>query len=388
MAITQKLQVPLLDLKREVAQLRGELLQAIENVLEHCQFIRGPEVSAFEEEFGRWLGVENVVGCASGTDALQVAIMALGLPRGAEIITTPYTFVATVEVIVLLGYRPVFVDVEPDTLCISAQEVRAAITENTVAVIPVHLFGHCAPMEELLAVAQRHSLHIIEDTAQATGTVYIFGDGRQKKAGSIGTFGCFSFFPSKNLGCYGDGGAVVTSAHQLAQVVRSIVNHGATPTDRYYYERIGVNSRLDTLQAALLRVKLAHLDEWINKRQRIAELYNQAFEDLEQVRIPVRKHYSTHTYHQYVIRVPGAVRDRLRDYLTAQGISTAIYYPKPLHLFEPYAIFGYREGQFPNAEQAARECLALPMSPFLGEEEVLYVAGKVREFFKSKAAVA
>lgn len=387
METAQRRQIPLLDLRREIAQLREELLVAIERVFEHSQFIRGPEVSVFEVEFGRWLGVEHVVGCASGTDALQLALMALDLPKGSEIITTPYTFVATAEVIVLLGHKPVFVDIDPDTLCISVGAVASAISDRTVAVIPVHLFGHCAHMEELLAVAERHSLYVVEDTAQATGSMYVFSDGRRQKAGTLGTFGCFSFFPSKNLGCYGDGGAVVTREEELAQAVRSIANHGSTPTDRYSYERIGVNSRLDTLQAAILRVKLNRLDEWIARRQRVAELYNEALEGLEEVKTPVCKPYSTHTYHQYVIRVPAERRDELRHYLQAHGIATAVYYPKPLHLFEPYRAFGYREGQFPNAERAARECLALPVDPFLEEDEVLYVAEKVREFFRGKGGL-
>ena len=319
----------MVDLKTQYLRLKTDIDNAVNGVFESAALIKGPEVRLFEEELQRYLGVKHVISCGNGTDALQIALMSLGLKPGDEVITTGFTFIATVEVVELLGLKLVIVDVDPDTYNISIKEVEKAITPHTKAIVPVHLFGQCADMEPLMALAARHDIAVIEDTAQATGAEYIFSDGKVKKAGTIGKIGCTSFFPSKNLACCGDGGALFTNDDTLAATIRSITNHGMRV--RYYHDNIGVNSRLDTLQAAILRVKLRHLDEFNEARNRAAAFYDSAFSQVEAIRTPARSKQSTHIFHQYTLRVPAKDRDALKEHLENEGVSAMIYYPVPHH---------------------------------------------------------
>ncbi|MBG0860696.1 MAG: DegT/DnrJ/EryC1/StrS family aminotransferase [Bacteroidales bacterium] len=375
-------EIQMVDLQVQYVKLASEIDEAIGSVLKSTAFIRGPEVRLFEEELQKYMNVPYVISCANGTDALQIAMMALGLKPGDEVITTNFTFIATVEVVALLGLKLVLVDPDPHTYNISVDRIRKAITPRTRAIVPVHLFGQCADMESIMKLALKHNLYVIEDAAQATGTDYIFPNGIYRKAGTIGTIGTTSFFPSKNLGCYGDGGALYTIDESLAKKVRSIANHGMKA--RYQYIDIGVNSRLDTLQAAILRVKLRHLDEFNSARKAVADFYDEAFSGCNSVIVPERVKYSSHIFHQYTLRIKNNKRDALKSYLESKKIPAMIYYPGPLHLQEAYRYLGYSENDFPVTSQLCKEVLSLPMHPDMEQEQLDYIAVNVLNFFEDQ----
>lgn len=374
--------IQMVDLLRQYEEIQSEIDQAILSTIRTTAFINGPEVKSFQKELEDYLQVNHVIPCANGTDALQVAMMALNLQPGDEVITASFTYVATAEVIALLKLKPVLVDVDPDTFCIDTEEIRKAITPKTKAIVPVHLFGQCADMEEILSIAKEHNLFVIEDTAQAIGAEYTFSDGTVKKAGTMGTFGCTSFFPSKNLGCYGDGGAIFTNDEELAKKTRMIANHGQRV--QYYHDEIGVNSRLDSIQAAILRCKLPHLDTYNKKRLDVALFYNAAFGELENVITPCIDSQSSHVFHQYTLRLKGINREELRSYLAEKEIPAMIYYPVPLHLQKAYSDERYEEGQFPVTEELCKEVLSLPMSPNLDPEQLNYITHHFKAFITSK----
>jgi len=371
--------IEMVDLRSQYERLKADIDSAIAGVISSTAFIKGPDVRLFEEELQRYLGVRNVIACANGTDALQIAMMALGLKPGDEVITTNFTFIATVEVIELLGLKVVLVDPDPGTFNISAQAIEKVITPRTRAIVPVHLFGQCADMEPVMELAGRYGLHVIEDAAQATGAEYRFSDGTTKKAGTMGIIGCTSFFPSKNLGCYGDGGALFTDNDELAVFIRSITNHGMKV--RYYHDTIGVNSRLDTMQAAVLRVKLRHLDAFNEARQKAAAHYDRELSDVHGINVPLRADNSTHIFHQYTLRVGGNERNRLRECLENEGIPSMIYYPVPLHMQKAYAHLGYGADDFPVTTRLTGEVLSLPMHTELNNEQLEYITGCIRSKF-------
>ncbi len=371
--------IEMVDLRTQYERLKADIDSAISDVISSTAFIKGPDVRLFEEELQRYLGVRNVIACANGTDALQIAMMALGLRPGDEVITTNFTFIATVEVVELLGLKLVLVDPDPHTFNISVEATEMAITPRTRAIVPVHLFGQCADMEPLLEMARRHGIHVIEDVAQATGAGYRFSDGTVKKAGTMGITGCTSFFPSKNLGCYGDGGALFTDDDGLAEQIRSITNHGMKV--RYYHDTIGVNSRLDTIQAAVLRVKLRHLDAFNQARQKAAAHYDRELSDVPGIHTPVRAAYSSHIFHQYTLRIDGGERNRLRECLENEGVPSMIYYPVPLHMQKAYAHLGYRADDFPVTTRLTGEVLSLPMHTELDDEQLAYITGCIRSKF-------
>jgi len=371
--------IEMVDLKVQYEKMGGEIDNAIKEVLLSTKFIKGPQVAKFEGELKEYLGVNHVVSCGNGTDALQIALMALGLKEGDEVITTNFTFIATAEVVALLGLKPVFVDVDPLNYNISVDAVRKAVTPRTKAIIPVHLFGQCAPMEDLLEIAEGHNLFIIEDAAQAMGTDYLFANGSVKKAGTIGHIGTTSFFPSKNLSCCGDGGAMLTNDESLANEMRSIANHGSTV--KYYNDKVGVNSRLDTLQAAILSVKLKYLEEHNRARKEVADFYDNAFREIKEVIIPEREKYSTHTFHQYTIRVKDGKRDSLQKYLKDAAIPSMVYYPVTMHSQKAYNYLGYHETDFPVSSALCKEVLSLPIHPEMDEEQLEYIAATLLKYF-------
>jgi dTDP-4-amino-4,6-dideoxygalactose transaminase len=373
------MKVPLLDLHAEYESVRAETLRAVERVLESQQFILGPEVAALEEEIARYCGARFAVGCASGSDALLLALMALDIGAGDEVITTPYSFFATASAITRLGARPVFVDIEPGTYNLNVSRIEEAVTPRTRAIMPVHLYGQPAEMRALMEIGRRHNLAIVEDAAQAIGA-----EDNSVRAGSIGAMGCFSFYPTKNLGGAGDGGLVTTNDEQLAERLRILRAHGMEP--KYFHKEVGINSRLDSLQAAILRVKLPHLDEWSDARKRNADRYRELFRDAglaEEVGLPLERPDVRHIYNQFVIRVDGERRNALREHLKDDEIGTEIYYPVPLHLQECFAELDYRRGEFPESEKAARETLALPVYPALTLEQQRHVVESIERFFHS-----
>jgi len=375
MSMTTKatMSVPLLDLKAQYADLKNEIDDAVRRVMESTRFIGGPEISGLEDEVARYSQCSNAVACASGTDALLVAMWALGIGPGDEVITSAYSFFASAGTIANNGATPVFVDIDPRTYNIDVHKIEAAITPRTKAIMPVHLFGQCADMTAVHALAERRKLWVIEDAAQAIGSEW---EGR--RAGSMGDFGSFSFFPSKNLGGAGDGGMMVSNNAEYADRARLLCNHGARP--KYYHAIIGTNSRLDALQAAILRVKLKHLDRWSEKRAQNAKLYDSLFEG-SRIGRPFRDARSRHIYNQYVVRHER--RDELKKHLDERGIGNEVYYPVALHRQQCFAPLGYREGDMPQSEAAAKETLALPIYPELTEEQIRHVAATVREFADS-----
>jgi len=375
-------EIQMCDLKAQYEKLRTEIDAAIKSVLSSTAFIKGPEVKLFEEDLQKYLNAGYVISCANGTDALQIAMMALGLNPGDEVITTNFTFVSTVEVVALLGLKLVLVDPDPRTYNISIEGIRNAISPRTKAIVPVHLFGQCADMEEIMTLAKKHSLFVIEDAAQATGTDYFFSDGTSKKAGTIGDIGTTSFFPSKNLACYGDGGAMFTNDDLLAKKMKSIANHGQKV--KYHHDYIGVNSRLDTIQAAILKVKLKHLSQFNSARRSVADFYDKAFAGCSHFIIPERVRYSSHIFHQYTIRVKEGKRNALKDYLESKGIPAIIYYPGPLHFQEAYRFLGYREDDFPVTTALCKEVLSLPMHPDMEQDQLDYIVFNVLRFFEKQ----
>jgi len=371
------MKVPLLDLTEQNASLRPEIEAALGRVLDTNAFILGGEVKELEKELADYCGTKHAIGCASGSDALLLALMAVGVEPGDEVITTPYSFFATVSAVTRLGAKPVFVDIEPDTYNLDVSQVRGVISERTKAIQPVHLYGQCADMRALNSVAGALGVPVVEDAAQAIGA-----DEDGKRAGAMSDIGCFSFYPSKNLGGMGDGGFMSTNDDELARKLSALRVHGSE--ERYYHKWVGLNSRLDGFQGAVLRVKLPHLDAWSDKRKANADRYRHLFTDAgltEEVGLPIERANCRHIYNQFVVRVPGR-RDELKQFLMENEIGTDIYYPVPLHLQECFAYLGYREGEFPESERAARESLALPIYPELREEHQRYVVEKVREFFK------
>ncbi len=372
----------MVDLKAQYEKIGAEVDAAIKSVLNSTAFIKGPEVNLFEEELRKYLDVRNVIPCANGTDALQIAMMSLNLKPGDEVITTNFTFIATVEVVALLGLKLVLVEPDPVTYNISVEAIRKAITPWTKAIVPVHLFGQCADMDGIMRLATKYNLFVIEDAAQATGADYTFPDGTIRKAGTIGTIGTTSFFPSKNLGCYGDGGAIFTNDDDLAKRLRSIANHGMK--ERYHYSDIGINSRLDTIQAAILNVKLKYLDLFNEARRAFAGYYDESFSGCTSIVIPERVPYSSHIFHQYTIRVRNSKRDALRDFLGKAGIPSMIYYPGPLHTQEAYRFLGYRESDFPVTSELCSEVLSLPMHPDMEQDQLDYIVLNVLKFFEKQ----
>jgi dTDP-4-amino-4,6-dideoxygalactose transaminase len=370
--------IQMVDLKGQYLKIKDEVDQGIMEVIDSTAFIKGPAVQRFQKHLEEYLDVKHVIPCGNGTDALQVAMMALGLKPGDEVITTSFTFIATAEVIALLGLTPVLVDVNPDTYNINPDSVRKAITDKTKAIVPVHLFGQSAPMEEILEIAKEYNLYVIEDNAQAIGADYIFNDGSRKKTGTIGDVGCTSFFPSKNLGAYGDGGAVFTNDDALAEQLRAIVNHGMKV--RYYHDYVGVNSRLDSIQAAILDVKLKHLDDYCDARRRAADYYDRAFAQHPKLKTPLRYDKSTHVFHQYTLVTTEVDRDALKAFLAEKGIPMMVYYPVPLHMQKAYQDPRYKEGDFPVTEDLAKRVISLPMHTELTEEQLAYITSGVLEF--------
>jgi len=375
-------ELQMVDLRSQYDRIGAEIDEAIRSVLKSAAFIKGPEVNFFEEELQKYLGVRHVIACANGTDALQIAMMALGLQPGDEVITTNFTFIATVEVIALLGLKPILVEPEEDSFNISAAEIIKAITPRTKAIVPVHLFGQCAPMKEITKIAREHNLFIIEDAAQATGAVYLFSDGSTKKAGTIGDIGTTSFFPSKNLGCYGDGGALFTDNDNLASKIRSISNHGMKV--RYYHDDIGVNSRLDTIQAAILRVKLRYLDSFNKQRLEVADFYDKAVAGCQDIIIPERKKYSSHIFHQYTLKIRNNRRNSLKEYLEKNNIPSMVYYPVPLSVQKAFSFMGYKTGDFPVTERLCNAVISLPMHPDLDREQLEYIGDGILKFFEKQ----
>jgi len=373
-------EIQMVDLKTQYEKIRNEIDNAISSVINSTAFIKGPEVKLFEEELQAYLGVKHVISCANGTDALQISMMSLGLKPGDEVITTDFTFIATVEAIALLGLKPVIVDPDQGNYNISITEIQRAITPKTRAIVPVHLFGQCADMEGIMEIARIHNLLVIEDAAQATGSDYFFSGGKVKKAGTIGNAGTTSFFPSKNLGCYGDGGAVYTNDDDLALKLRSIANHGMKI--RYHYNDIGVNSRLDTLQAAILRVKLKYLDRYNSARKAVADYYDKAFAGCSGITIPEREKYSSHIFHQYTIRIKNGMRGDLIKYLDEHKIPSMIYYPAPLHLQEAYRYLGYKESDFPVSATLCKEVLSLPVHTEMEQDQLEFITQKILSFFE------
>lgn len=366
--------IPLLDLQAQLQTIRGEIREAIDRVLDSGVYIMGPEVKAFEEEVAKYVGVKHAIGVANGTDALLLALDAAGIGPGDEVITTPFTFFATAETVSQLGATPVFVDIDPKTYNIDVEQVKQKINEKTKAIIPVHIFGQPANMDELMALAEEHGLFVLEDAAQAMGSEY-----KGRKAGSLGHAATYSFFPTKNLGGYGDGGMVVTNDDELAQKIRILRLHGSNP--KYYHSMIGYNSRLDALQAAMLRIKLRYLDQWNDGRRQKAALYNELLKDTPVV-TPYAKEDLRHIYHLYIIQADD--RDELMEYLKEHGISTGVYYPVPLHQQDVYKPLGYKEGSLPISEYMSKRTFALPLYAELDDETIHYIVDTIKNYYANK----
>lgn len=367
--------IQMVDLQTQYQHIKADIDRGIQEVIDSAAFVKGQKVTDFQTRLESYTGAKHVITVGNGTDALQIALMGLGLQKGDEVITPTFTFIATAEVVALLGLTPVVVDVDWETMNMSAEAVRRAITPRTKAIVPVHLFGQCANMQEIMAIAHEHRLFVVEDACQAIGAKYTFADGTTKQAGTIGDIGCTSFFPSKNLGCYGDGGAIFTDNDELAARMRAIANHGMVV--RYHHDMIGVNSRLDSIQAAVLDAKLPHLDEYIASRRRAAAYYDKAFAGDEHILIPGREPQSSHVYHQYTLRLQGGDRGAVREGLQAKGIPAMIYYPVPLHLQKAYQDPRYQAGDFPVAERLASCVLSLPMHTELDDEQLEYITTNV-----------
>lgn len=370
--------IQMVDLQSQYQSIKEKVNNSISEILDTSAFINGPHVHAFQKELEDYLNVKHVIPCANGTDALQIAMMGLGLKPGDEVITADFTFAATVEVIALLQLTPVLVDVDPDTFNIDPEAIKKAITAKTKAIVPVHLFGQCADMDTIMEIANEHNLYVIEDNAQAIGSTYTFKDGSKVKAGAIGHVAATSFFPSKNLGCYGDGGAIYTNNDDLAHTIRGIVNHGMY--ERYHHDVVGVNSRLDSIQAAVLRAKLPFLDNYNEARSKSAASYDKALSKQDNIIIPYRNESSTHVFHQYTLRITNGKRDGLVKYLAEHNIPSGVYYPIPLHSQKAYADERYIESDFPVTNLLVKEVISLPMHTELDEEQINFITAKVIEF--------
>ncbi len=371
--------IQMVDLKGQYEGIKDEVNSSMQEILETTAFINGPQVHAFQSELEDYLGVKHVIPCANGTDALQIAMMGLGLKPGDEVITADFTFAATVEVIALLQLTPVLVDVDPETFNIDTEAIKKAITPKTKAIVPVHLFGQTAAMDEIMAIAKEHDLYVIEDNAQAIGANYHSENGELKKAGAIGDVAATSFFPSKNLGCYGDGGAIFTNNDDLAHTIRGIVNHGMY--ERYHHDVVGVNSRLDSFQAGVLRAKLPNLDRYNAKRQQAANKYSEALKDVKGLETPVLAgEQDTHVYHQYTLKIKDGKRDALAKHLQEKEIPFGIYYPIPLHKQKAYLDARYDEADFPVTNQLVKEVISLPMHTELEDEQIEYISETIINF--------
>ncbi|RYZ45340.1 MAG: DegT/DnrJ/EryC1/StrS family aminotransferase [Sphingobacteriales bacterium] len=373
-------QIQMVDLKRQYAHIKTEVDAAIQNVIDTTAFIGGPEVNQFATELATYLGVKHVIPCANGTDALQIALMALGLQPGDEVITPSFTYVATVEVVALLRLQPVFVDVNEDSFTMDTESLRNAITDKTKAIIPVHLYGQCANMEEILAIAAEKGIPVIEDNAQAIGGDYTFSDGRKARTGTMGTIGTTSFFPSKNLGCYGDGGAIFTNDDKLAEDMKMIANHGQKV--RYYHEMVGCNSRLDAIQAAVLRIKLRRLDQYCDARRKVADYYDKAFAGHPNIETPFRDANNKHVFHQYTLKLKGVNRDALHDALAARNVPSMIYYPVPCHKQNMFKAMGGSEFHLPVTDSLQDRVISLPIHTELTEEELQFISNHFLEAIK------
>lgn len=370
--------IKMVDLQGQYLRIKNEIDTAINEVLMSTAFIQGPQVKRFADALSNYNHGMNVIPCANGTDALQIAMMALDLKPGDEVILPVHTYVATGEVIALLGLTPVFIDVDPNTFNIDTKQIEEKISPKTKAIVPVHLYGQCADMEPILEIAKKHNLFVIEDLAQALGADYTFKNGSTKRAGTMGAIGCTSFFPSKNLGCYGDGGAIFTNDPSLAEKIKMIANHGQKI--KYQHDIIGVNSRLDTIQAAILNVKLKYLDEYTRSRNSVADFYDNHLKEVEFLEVPHRASNSTHVFHQYTIKVKANKRDALKKYLESKGIPSMIYYHIPLHLQKAYKRDGFGEGSFPIAEELSKSVLSLPIHTEMTEAELSYICGAIKSY--------
>ena len=371
--------IQMVDLKGQYESIKEQVNQSIAEILETTAFVNGPEVHSFQKELEDYLSVKHVIPCANGTDALQIAMMGLGLQPGDEVITADFTFAATVEVIALLQLTPVLVDVYPDSFNIDIEAIEKAITPKTKAIVPVHLFGQCANMDAIMALAEKHNLYVIEDNAQAIGANYTFKDGSKKKAGTIGHVGATSFFPSKNLGCYGDGGAICTNDDELANKLKMIASHGQSK--RYYHDVVGCNSRLDTIQAAVLRIKLRKLDDYISARRKAADFYDNAFKDVAQLTTPFRAANTKHVFHQYTLQLTDDVdRDALVEFLASKDIPAMIYYPVPAHKQKMFAQLDTECGDLEITDWITTRVFSLPMHTELTEEQLTYITNHVKEF--------
>jgi UDP-2-acetamido-2-deoxy-ribo-hexuluronate aminotransferase len=370
--------IQMVDLKRQYLKIKREIDTAVLNVLESTMFIGGSQVNSFADNLSKYLGIKHVMPCANGTDALQIALMALDLKPGDEVITPSFTFIATTEVIALLNLKPIFVDVDKDTFCLNTDAIRKAITSKTKAIIPVHLYGQVANMEDIMAMAKEHNIAVIEDNAQAIGADYIFKDGTTKKAGSIGSIGCTSFFPSKNLGCYGDGGAIFSNDDALAAKIKMIANHGQSK--RYYHDVVGCNSRLDAMQAAILNIKLPLLDSYIDARRAAADYYDKGFAGQSKITTPARSSYCKHVFHQYTLTLNDTDRDELQKYLEQNNIPAMIYYPVPSHKQKMFDAFGGSAYSLPNTDWLTSRVISLPIHTELDKDQQDYIIDKVLEF--------
>jgi dTDP-4-amino-4,6-dideoxygalactose transaminase len=370
--------IQMVDTKTQYQHIKEQVDKAVLEVMNSSAFINGQPVKDFASHLSSYLSVKHVIPCANGTDALQIAMMALGLEPGDEVITPSFTYIATTEVIALLRLKPVFVEVDPKSFCMDADALRKAITPRTKAIVPVHLYGQAAPMEEIMQVAKEHGLYVIEDNAQAIGCDYRFSDGSVKKTGTIGHIGCTSFYPSKNLGAFGDGGAIFTNDDQLAPALNMIANHGQSK--RYYHDVVGCNSRLDTIQAAILDIKLRHLDEYNVARRTAADFYDQAFAFCSSITVPFRAPYATHVFHQYTLLIEGKSRDELSAFLASRQIPSMIYYPVPGHQQKMFASFGTDTQHMPITDWLTERVISLPIHTELDEEQLTFITQSVLEF--------
>lgn len=374
--------IQMVDLISQYEQIKPEIDRAILSVVEKAQFINGPEVSSFQTELENYLNVKHVIPCANGTDALQIALMALGLKAGDEVITPSFTYIATTEVMALLGLKPVFVEVDSKTFCIEVEAIRSAITDKTKAIVPVHLYGQAADMEGIMKIADEYNLFVVEDNAQAIGAEYTFSDGVKKKTGTIGHIGCTSFFPSKNLGCFGDGGAMCTNDDELAQRIRMIANHGQSK--RYYHDVVGCNSRLDSIQAAILRIKLNKLDEYNSARQKVAAAYNVEFADVSHITTPFIASNSTHVFHQYTLQLEGVNRDALQAFLAEKDIPSMIYYPVPAHRQKMFSAFGSNNLNLPVTDWLTDRVISLPIHTEMEDDQLKFITNEVKTFIQQQ----
>lgn len=373
--------IQMVDLISQYEKIKPEVVSAVTEIMDKAQFINGPDVKEFQAELAAYLGAEHVIPCANGTDALQIAMMALDLKPGDEVITPSYTYIATTEVVGLLRLKPVFVDCEKDSFNISPAAIEKAITPKTKAIVPVHLYGQACDMEAIMEIAEKHDLYVIEDNAQAIGSDYTFKDGTKKKTGTIGHIGCTSFFPSKNLGCYGDGGALCTNDEALAEKLRMVANHGQSK--RYYHDRVGCNSRLDSIQAAVLRIKLRRLDEYISARRNAAAYYDNFFKDVEAIKTPFRNDFSNHVFHQYTLQLTDDIdRDGLVEFLASKDIPAMIYYPVPAHRQKMFASLDTECGDLTVTDWLTTRVFSLPMHTELSEDQLEYICNAVKEFIE------